>query len=640
MANSSFSPTVLTIPSAAGGTGQGELNLVTNPVAASDLSGWTGAGRGTSGGPLNPTITTYFTVLNTAGLESFTSGAYDVLSLPSGLQNKKLKVEFYFTSPALDTFKVSVYKGTTRVPLTTDVSGSTALPQSTTGKFVAYFDTDSSGTWTVSITRTAGTGSTALQFTNVVVGPGIQPQGAVVGEWQSYTPVLTATTTNPTVSGPSGKWRRVGSSAEVDIALTITAAGSGTYTLSLPAGLTVDYTAMGSITTDYGIGRGNGYVVTNAAATRIEVVPGFNSSGVFNNKIIVYKYNSSVLTSTDITGASSTISTFVTVPIAEWAGSGTVQLAQNDVEYAYNTSTSTTTNDTTSFGYGPQGALIQNITTVGGLDRTVQFQTPIQAGDVITVEMQSSSAGASWIPVGRYAGVDFNFANQNGTTYGVGLFTTNVSNNQVVVRFGQYAYNLSTYGAAGQPWSTSGGNYRWRVRKSSAGAAVGFGIVAPGVSSGLVSASGLPGNTSGSPIASGYVGETKQVFNTSTISSSADTWTYINALSNITKGIWLIGYSAPISDTTGVTGVYGRVIKVTQNADTGDVANSFIYSLGPATGTQVLSKQFVYYATADLTSIELRFKTAAAGAMIAGPNATTAMTAEDSQTVFYAIRIA
>ena len=116
MSNSAFSPSVLTIPSSTSGSGQGELNLITNPVAASDTTGWVGAGRGTSGGPLNPTIGTYFTVLNTAGSESSTSGAYSVLSFPTGLQNKKLKVEFYFTSPAADTFKVSVYKGTTRVP--------------------------------------------------------------------------------------------------------------------------------------------------------------------------------------------------------------------------------------------------------------------------------------------------------------------------------------------------------------------------------------------------------------------------------------------------------------------------------------------------------------------------------------------
>jgi hypothetical protein len=161
----------------------------------------------------------------------------------------------------------------------------------------------------------------------------------------------------------------------------------------------------------------------------------------------------------------------------------------------------------------------------------------------------------------------------------------------------------------------------------------------PGVSAGLVPAQGLDGRTDGAAVPAGKVGEVKQVFNTSIISSTADTWTYINTLSGITRGIWLIGYSATILDSTGNEGVFSRVIKVTQNAETGNIANSYIATIDEVAGSRVLSKQFVHTVTTDLSSIELRFKTGGNGSLQAGPNITGTISEEDCQPVFYAIRI-
>jgi hypothetical protein len=561
MTASAFTPTVLTIPSDTTGSGQGELNLVTNPVAASDLSGWVGAGRGTSGGPLNPTITTYFTVLNTAGSESSTSGAYDVISLPSGLQNKKLKVEFYYTSPALDTFKVSVYKGTTRVPLTTDVSGTTSLPQNTTGKFVAYFDTDSSGTWTVSITRTGGIGSTALQFTNVVVGPGIQPQGAVVGEWQSYTPT-SSWTTNTT---HTGKYRRVGDSIEIMVDLAFTGIPAGATYLSLNQAqllnglnLSFDNSKFPNSTdvrisvgtwagldssVNGGYGGTAGYGGTGAA-----IDFGFVSgAGVFSN----------VSTTAPVAwNTGDNISFRVTVPVAEWAGSGTVQLAQNDVEFSSNSNATNTATDTTSFVYGPSGALVPNGATGTTYSRTVQFQTPIQVGDKL--ELEYSSDRVKWIPM------PFPRMSQGVTNdYGAAVFASGVNTAAVAFYAGGYAANNATYGGLGQAWSTISANY-WRVRKSSAGAAVGFGIVSPGVSSGLVAAAGLPGNTTGNAIASGYVGEV--VTGSVTFTPSATSGTWASSSLSLATGTWLVsvrGYKPVEGTMTMVTAGTGSSISST-----------------------------------------------------------------------------
>ena len=579
MSNSAFQPTVLTIPSTAGGTGQGELNLITNPVAAVNLDGWVGAERETSGGPLNPTIDTYFTILNAFGAESSTSGAYNVISLPSGLQNKKLKVEFYYTSPALDTFNVSVYKGTTRVPLTTDVSGSTALPQSTTGKFVTYFDTDSSGTWTVSITRTAGTGSTALQFTNVVVGPGIQPQGAVVGEWNTVSsPTIFGSTTNPTKGGTIYAdvmyWRQVGSTMELRYQYrqqSAGTAGSGNYLFPIPAGLTINSAAIHSVGTSALPVFGSAFIgdaaylsgsVIAASTTRLSLVfPA--GGGTAGNSIL-----GSGSTGYTLANANSSYGFEATIPIAEWAGSGTVQLAQNDVEFSSNSNATNAVSDGSSFAYGPAGSLIPNGAVGTAYDRTIRFQTPLQASDVLSVEVDQGMG--LWVPVDRRLTA---WVRQGSLGYGIYIEAT--TSTTVTVSFGSGGFRSSnaTYAANGEAWSVVSG-WKWRVRKSSAGAAVGFGIVAPGVSSGLVSASGLPGNTTGNAIASGYVGEVIASTSTSAVSTGTGGST-IRSISVTTTGVYRITanislatiiqatantyLAAAVNTTSAVAGGFGAI---------------------------------------------------------------------------------
>jgi len=71
MSNSAFTPTVLTIPATTtGGTGEGELNVVTNPAAATDVTGWTAGTitptRDSSGSPLDPVIPTGLNITNTS----------------------------------------------------------------------------------------------------------------------------------------------------------------------------------------------------------------------------------------------------------------------------------------------------------------------------------------------------------------------------------------------------------------------------------------------------------------------------------------------------------------------------------------------------------------------------------------------
>jgi hypothetical protein len=226
------------------------------------------------------------------------------------------------------------------------------------------------------------------------------------------------------------------------------------------------------------------------------------------------------------------------VPIAEWAGSGTVNVAQNDVEYAFNTSTATASNDTTSFGYGPAGAQIQVITTA--LVRTVRFQTPIQATDQMTVQV--SDDRTKWVDLGpmlNAAGTAriMPYQVQNGTQYGLGEIQVQNATD-ITVRFGVYSYQGASYGGSGDSWTTPGLMY-WRVVKSKSGQAVGFGEVAQN-SSGLVKSAGqLKGTNTNDVAATGYVGEVLQSSTSATnFTTSAQ---YQDAASvTLTAGMWAI----------------------------------------------------------------------------------------------------
>jgi hypothetical protein len=331
-------------------------------------------------------------------------------------------------------------------------------------------------------------------ITNVIVGPGIQPQGAVVGTPVSYTPTIT------NFGNGVGylNWSRSGSKIKITGSLVVgSTVPTGIFNFSLPTGLTADYS-----TQTKGLLGTDAYQRVGLATTYLsEYFTGHIVRNVSSNTTFYVNGNGTSYTSPQDWGASvggvtlangDVITIDMEVPIAEWAGSGTVNLAQNDVEWAYNSSTSTSASDTTSFAYGPSGASIQSITAA--LSRRVRFQRPIQSGDVIVVEVDTDNTGV-WVPLPATQGSTGRQISAltvlNNTQYGMGSVKY-INSTDVEIDFGQYrSSDATTLGGAGPAWSTVSGA-KWRVRKSSAGAAVGFGIVTS-TSSGLVPASGSLG---------------------------------------------------------------------------------------------------------------------------------------------------
>lgn len=494
---------------ASGGGGAGEKNYITDSSAATN---WTASDAGvtvttsTTGSelPREETSGSGIKITGVSGSSAyayyrFTLDAVDLgrllkikldLKPVSGYVDSDMKIDLYSNT-------ASDYSGTsTRIDLTSDVSAIFAIPNLTGQLQTAAVMPDSSAPYMELRIGLNAASTQAIVVSDIVVGPGTQPQGAAVGKWVSFTPTGTWTT-NVTYSG---RYRQVGTSMEITVDVVTSGATDSNTTLvvNLPTNpatgtsFTIDTAALPA-TTEPVLGT----AVVRDSGTR--VYPGV---AVYNNTTSFFGYcaettgdtSSSIQSDNPITmGASDRVSFRVVVPISEWALSGTVNLAQNDCEFAYNTSGLTTAgaSNTTAFGYGTAGAAIGNIASTTGSNSfttmRVRFPTPIQATDQLALELLGSNSN-SWVPAGLLRTI-LPFQIQAGAAYGIGMIRVSSNVTDIDVVFGNCgASNSATYGstASANQWSTVSST-RWRVRKTASGGAIGFGKATNG-SLGLINA--------------------------------------------------------------------------------------------------------------------------------------------------------
>lgn len=563
-----------------GASGTGEINVIANPNDAN--SGWAASAAGITVG-----TTTLSSDLPLSGVSSTAikitpvSGSDYVRyrwTMPEALKNRKLKVEWHqrpLSGYATGDLKVDVYKhsdtGTctysggsyTRFALTTDASSVTSIPNQT-GKFTTYYDADSADCYELRIVRVAGT--TALNIVTAIVGPGIQPQGAVVSAPITFTPYFT----NLTTSATSMFWRRVGTLMHITGDVTVsTVAGVGNvvrlapptgYTFDTSFGTGADFLLQGTVA-GYDTSAAKTYIgfPTLESSTQIRITGGENRD---------YWYSAVPFT----WAAGDRIAFDFMVPIAEWSGSGTVNVAKNDVEYASNSSTSAAT-DTTSFAYGPTGSLVPTITAAasnGTYDKYVQFPTPIQSTDKIEVEIQDGGSGA-WIPLEhhpRYA----RMGRLSGGTKYYGITWVSVNSTTISMQFGIYGSSFpSTLGSTSDSYPITAGD-RWRVRKISGGQPVGFGTVSE-TSSGLMPST----NTNLDNAAATRLGLKVYRYNTAYNGGNSITFSSTPAGFSHTKsafipyqtqdGTWMLRFQTDFSSNSVTTADF-TISGVTWNANT------------------------------------------------------------------------
>lgn len=368
---------------------------------------------------------------------------------------------------------------------------SAKLPTGTTS-FKGFFLSSSTQTdyYALRVRRLAGTDN--IRLDSLFIGPNSLGVSPAIEDWKAFTPTG-AFTTNSTYTG---FYRRIGDSIECLVQILFSGApNSVTCQINLPTGLVIDTTKV--VTegpTANTAGFGYGAFRDDSAGVVYPTVVAYNTTT--SVKAIYQNTNANGLAGNNFNSASpvvianlDSIVTRFTVPIANW--SSNVTIADRAVEeYAYNSST-TDANDSSSFAAGPVGGQFGSFTALR--TKRVQFSSPIQPTDILTLEVTGDS-GVTWSPVGQ-SSVVHTFQQPNGVFYGA--YVDTVSQTQAVAVFGQYRIaSGATYAAAGTTWAgvATSNQFRWRIKKVSGGGLVGFPI-APANIAFLNTADNYSGNT-------------------------------------------------------------------------------------------------------------------------------------------------
>lgn len=563
------------------GSGQGSLNIVDNSSASSDTTGWTAAtnytvSRDTSNSPLAGIIDTAFAIsTTTASTESSTSGVYAAsLASPVSFRNAKLQLSMYVTVPAssLGVWRVSVYNSSgTRLSLSTDSSGATTLPAGFSGRFAAAFDSDSGATYTVSITQTTRTSANTLYATNISIDNGDITQGAALGPRISYTPNASVNAGIGTLSNVDLWYQRCGEFMIIGGRFQSGTVSGVEARLAIPDGFTIG----GTTSATYHVGS---WVFSNGTANSYKRGVWLATQGQNYLKISTDDRVDSTNPFTPQNGNAATFGSAntvgilgtVVIPIAEWTGNGTINLAQNNVEFAANNGTWDAAATASTTVYGTQGAIMGGALTASR-SKVVRFQTPIQATDSLVLEIQRSTG--EWVPAATLNP----YSSQNTAEYGVLLSGVAGNDTDVNVIFSRYRWGGTTFGGAGTSWPS---DEYWRVKKISSGQAVGFGIAASG-NSGLIPYYNNTTLTANQDFTSGSIKITR-IGNVVTV--NADILSHASNSAPSTTNSFLPTWATPSSDQRSVVNVMAASASINMNVTSGGSVSFSYYS---ANGTQV-----------------------------------------------------
>lgn len=607
------------------GSGSGEKNYIA--TGSSSAVGWTASSA-------NITVATTVTAaelprenttrggIKITGVSGNSAYAYYRFTLDDVDLNRKLKIKFDLkpvSGYVASDMKVDLYSNTasdytgtsTRIATSADSSSICAIPN-LTGQFQVAVDMPGSSAPYMELRIGLNATSTqAIVVSDVVVGPGIQPQGVVISEWQSYTPTG-AWTANCTYTG---RWRRVGQNMEVQARVVATGGPTPTnteLTIQIPTGYTIDESATPVSGTVNDRPCGVGVVWDDGTRVYPAVVHAVSSAGALKVRVQDTGGSSGGAVEHDnpITFASGdSVAIQASVPISEWAGSGTVNVVQNDVEYAYTTGTWDAADSTT--GYGPDGATISGNLTTRRV-KTITWQTPIQSDDVFTVQLRVGGVGPWLNAIGTYDDAVVNQAVQplwflNGgtdsATAGVGISRSSSSSTQILVSFGRYASG-SYDGAAwsGTGWGSLTASTKWRVVKHKSGQAVGFGIApASNVNqSGLVS----PANTACSVHGGTW---TPTYANVANVAAFTHNKAYYIRVGNYVHGTVMVNINPTAAAPTATA--FTMTLPVSSNfTATTDVIGTAVRDPG---GTTADEAGVVYADTSDLLRCDFAAATAA-----------------------------
>jgi hypothetical protein len=526
-----------------------------------------------------------FLLSGVATAASNTWWQWGLTAIPSFYAGKPLSFSLKTSTAASGEFRVSVYNVTDAVELTETRVTVPAGAYEAKGFFIPV-DGKAYGLRITQITN----GVASLLVDSLYVGDVPVRYGQAVTDWQSYTP--STTLGFGSVTAGAFFWKRVGDSIDIQAIFTVGTPTSDVARIGLPTGLTV-----GLITSNL-VGK---FVnnVSGANAQKQGTILASAGNAHLNFGLDDTALGIAPLASVSGTGialAGMTFSFFARVPIVGW--SSNIQLADRALEEFASNSSQADADDTTSFVYGPNGSPMQGATLNANRLRRCRFQNAIQPTDVLIFEYWDS---IRWVPLNGYGliqGVEYFAPFDYAGSFGVGQIRgVSGSTTDIEVIVGRYARGTTNWPAA---LASTG---KWRVRKVSGGAQVGF----------PVSAANIIGQTM-TP-ASGYIGET--------ISASGDvapaSGVYGTMASvTLTAGVWLITAGAYPSANASYVAANQSAISIKIGATSGTNYGTDFNSAGlltanyggPATS---LVRTLVIVAGTKTAAIEARAAFSAGG---------------------------
>ena len=334
-----------------GGSGSGEINYIDNPNAESDTIGWVTYNDGAVAIPIDGvdgtashlTLTRQNTFvirdlysfrLAKAVLDGQGEGLSFDFTIDKADLNKLLKISFDYNTDgayANEDLKCYIYDVTNATLITPADNGIIGVDKddnSSGARTISWASTDSLSYRLVFHVATTNASAYDFYFDNVIVGPGSVATGAVVTAWESYTPA--ATQGFPTgASVKTFSQRRVGDSLYIRLQVTAGTQGSGEIQFNLPTGLTADSTKINVVEPGGGF-FGNGSYDTSVEDRSI--------MGAWDSSTNIALYRTEESSGSPLSGANVGVRTMVfesgPIPIAEWAGSGTVNLMSDNVAAA------------------------------------------------------------------------------------------------------------------------------------------------------------------------------------------------------------------------------------------------------------------------------------------------------------------
>ena len=439
-------------------------NIATDPAGSKGSTDWT---------MTNATVTTETTTLTGFATELKILGtgagtAIWTIPVPAQLRGQELELRYegYLN---VGTPSIAVLDASDNV-----LPFSGTIP-STVGKFesVGRFYTNASATVKIRITVA---NLDDLRMTNIYLGRRQVVYGAAIGPWTPYTPTFHGLGTPTNVDF---RWRRVGENLEIDGTFNPGTATSAEARVSLPNGLSVASNVQNPLMVGV-VGRkasSSSYFGTYALVTP-------NSAHINFSRQSSTATNMDIALGTDIsTGTNQTMSMQVSIPIAQWQGSGTVQLAENqDTLYLSNTENVVNTNGVVGKSYyGIEGAPILALTSATHYD--IALPRSLMPDENPVLEVRAIANGV-WVPVSDAfilslrATLQYNYGATGQDGQHGGVYIVNHAPGQIRVFFSYrlLAFNsLTTNIAATQiNWSqvtaAADGYDRWRVRIEKAGA--------------------------------------------------------------------------------------------------------------------------------------------------------------------------